>query len=113
MWRASPRRLFICILSIISGVLLFLNIHQTFRSFPENLSNTDYTNNLHETTRSVKTPSSVRPSRESSLLPWYIDKGVLRPEPGKFSSNVNLFPEESPNNDRISGKKTKPSLFLH
>ena len=113
MWRASPRRLFICIFSIISGVLLFLNIHQTFRSFPENLPNTDDTNNLHETTRSVKTPSSDRPSRESSLLPWYMDKGVLRPEPGKFSSNVNLFPEESPNNDRISGKNTKPSLFLH
>ena len=39
MPRASPRRLFLLLISLISGVLLVINILVTFNSFEKNASN--------------------------------------------------------------------------
>ena len=41
MWRATPRRIFVCLASLLSGLLFLGNIHQTFKPFTVNVINQD------------------------------------------------------------------------
>ena len=114
MRRATPRRIFFCLVTLISGLLLLGNIHQTFKSFTVNVINQDkladdVTENktvLKLSNESADVKKQVLPASFPSALPWYMERGVIRPVEleGPQERKHPLFPEDAPGEDRIASK---------
>ena len=114
MRRATPRRIFFCLFSLLSGLLLLGNIHQTFKSFTVNVINQhEQADNVPEN-KTVITQSNVSANVKKqkldmsflSALPWYMERGVIRPIEleGPQERKHPLFPEDALGEDRIASK---------
>jgi hypothetical protein len=114
MRRATPRRIFFCLVTLISGLLLLGNIHQTFKSFTVNVINQHEQADDVQENKTVITQSNVSANVKKqklsmsflSALPWYMERGVIRPTEleGPQGMKHALFPEEAPGEDRIASK---------
>jgi hypothetical protein len=100
---------------LLSGLLLLGNIHQTFKSFTVNVINqhvlADYvTENKTETKQSNESVNVEKRELSAlfpSALPWYMERGDIRPVEveGPQERKLALFPEEAPGEDRIASKQ--------
>ena len=130
MWRAgkaSPRPVFLGLVSFLSGILLLINIQQTYRTFHfNNLSlekpseqhssdaQKEHENKQHNNKSLKLLYSSVKvysdeitefPSHKSNI-PWYMANGGSWPSRSKSGEKrtAALFPDEAPGEDRITSK---------
>ena len=118
MPRASPRRLFLSFLCLISGILLVINVFSTFQTLDNNdkeasldrenitVESNNTANNDPIKGESDKTASETPLKTISSSRPWYLSGGAIHPEHVVVNSsgdrNIKLFPEESSGKDRIT-----------
>ena len=115
MRRATPRRIFFCLATLLSGLFLLGNIHQTFKSFTVNVINQDkLAEDVTENKTVIKQSNESVDGRKQELsasfpsaLPWYMERGVSRPVElkGPQERKHSLFPEEAPGEDRIASKQ--------
>ena len=113
MPRASPRRLFLFLICLISGILLMINIFFTINDAGKNLSEMGKESSLNTRTltenlinieksdlKDVKPTQSVAIQKPVPKLlpsrPWYLSGGAIRHEPVLVNSSgdrtIRLFP---------------------
>ena len=106
MWRASPRRVVIYVVTFLSGILLLVNIQQTLRdqsfnmvsTLEEDVENETVSRDFEDETKSDDEEGKVSPPP----LPWYMEKGLVRPS-SQDTSGLHIFPEDGLGEDRITG----------
>jgi len=114
MPRTSPRRLFLYLLCLASGLVLAANVHHAlFTSLPlhQPVEHTTRQDGVPQQAATFRPPAAPQAKKEQKKnqrsdppvypdRPWYMVGGAVLPKPPQNNHSQLLFPEETPS-DRI------------